>query len=106
MYHKTRLFDIIGLAAHNSLNWNMHFTKLHGVGNDFLVSIVDDVQKEGAIDELARRICDRHLGAGADGLVLADRGRGSDADFNSRIFNADGTEAEVSGNGTRCLAAF
>jgi len=106
MYHKTRLFDIIGLAADNSLNWNMNFTKLHGMGNDFLVSIVDDVQKQGAIDELARRICDRHFGVGADGLVLADRGRGADADFNSRIFNADGSEAEVSGNGTRCLAAF
>src|SRR5262245_60298582 len=84
----------------------MHFTKLHGMGNDFLVSLVDDVQKVRAVDELARRMCDRHLGAGADGLVLADNGRTAEADFNSRIFNADGSEAEVSGNGTRCLAAF
>jgi diaminopimelate epimerase len=51
-------------------------------------------------------MCDRRLGAGGDGLVLADCNRSSDADFNSRIFNADGSEAEVSGNGTRCLAAY
>src|SRR5262245_32089394 len=84
----------------------MDFTKLQGMGNDFLVSLVEDVKKVVAIDELASQICDRRLGAGADGLVLADRNRGPDLDFNSRIFNADGSEAEVSGNGTRCLAAY
>jgi len=85
---------------------NMKFTKLQGMGNDFLVSLVEDVGSVSAIDELARRMCDRHFGAGADGLVVASRNQGSDADFNSRIFNADGGEAEVSGNGTRCLAAY
>jgi diaminopimelate epimerase len=84
----------------------MDFTKLQGMGNDFLVTVVDDVKKAAATGELARRICDRHFGAGADGLILADSRPGPSADFSSRIFNADGGEAEVSGNGTRCLAAY
>jgi diaminopimelate epimerase len=84
----------------------MEFTKLQGIGNDFLVTVVDDVSSIGAINELARGICDRHFGAGADGLIVADCRQGSTADFRSRIFNADGGEAEVSGNGTRCLAAY
>jgi len=84
----------------------MEFTKLQGMGNDFLVAPVDDVDGLVAIDELARLMCDRHFGAGADGLVVTSRSRGATADFNSRIFNADGGEAEVSGNGTRCVAAY
>jgi diaminopimelate epimerase len=83
----------------------MEFTKLQGMGNDFLVAMVEDVHSVQSIDKLAVRMCDRHFGAGADGLVLGSRGTGSGADFVSRIFNADGGEAEVSGNGTRCLAA-
>ena len=79
---------------------------MQGIGNDFLVTVVDDVQKVDSVDELARRICDRHFGAGADGLIVADRRGSLNADFSSRIFNADGGEAEVSGNGTRCLAAY
>jgi len=84
----------------------MEFTKLHGMANDFLVVIVDDVQKVTGIHELSRRVCNRHIGAGADGLIIADCQHSPTADFRSRIFNADGSEAEVSGNGTRCLAAY
>jgi len=85
----------------------MRFVKLHGSGNDFL--IVDEI--DGAVIEdyrmLARDICDRHCGAGADGLVTVSTAEpGSDADFSCRIFNADGSEAEISGNGTRCAAAY
>jgi diaminopimelate epimerase len=84
----------------------MEFTKLQGMGNDFLVTMVEDANGMQSPGELAAAICDRHFGAGADGLVLASRSKESDADFVSRIFNADGGEAEVSGNGTRCLAAY
>jgi len=84
----------------------MEFTKLQGMGNDFLVTMVEDVHSIQLIDKLAVRMCDRHFGAGADGLVVASRSTESNADFISRIFNSDGGEAEVSGNGTRCLAAY
>jgi len=84
----------------------MKFTKLQGMGNDFLVTVVKDVYSTESPNKLAVRMCDRHFGAGADGLVLVSRGSSSDLDFHSRIFNADGSEAEVSGNGTRCVAAY
>lgn len=82
----------------------MHFTKLEGLGNDFIV--VDAVLvREQAIPEFARRICERHFGVGADGLLLCEMGAESGV-FRMRIFNADGGEAELSGNGLRCLAAW
>jgi diaminopimelate epimerase len=69
--------------------------KLHGLGNDFLVSFTDG----GA--GLARAACDRHEGIGADGLIVCGRAGG---DLIFRLWNADGSEAEMSGNGMRCLA--
>jgi diaminopimelate epimerase len=83
----------------------MEFWKLQALGNDFLVVDARDVDAETPLDTLARALCDRHYGAGADGLVVAGEG-GDGADCASRIFNSDGSEAEVSGNGTRCLAAW
>jgi diaminopimelate epimerase len=88
------------------------FTKLQGMGNDFLVVEIEDVASliagaSGAPPgELAIRMCSRNYGAGADGLVFVSRSTGDQADFASRIFNSDGSEAGVSGNGTRCLAAY
>lgn len=84
----------------------MRFTKVHSLGNDFLV--VDERRSKGIADrgEFATRICDRHTGVGADGLLLIsikDRDKGR---VKFRIFNADGTEAEISGNGLRCAAAY
>jgi diaminopimelate epimerase len=78
------------------------FAKGHGYGNDFLY--VTDRHVEGAaLDELARRMCDRHTGIGADGLILyTARADGA----SMRLFNADGSRAEVSGNGVRVLAAL
>src|SRR5262249_40019631 len=59
------------------------------------------------LGRLAEAVCDRHFGAGADGMIVADAGAEvAGATWTSRIFNADGGEAEVSGNGTRCLAAY
>ena len=81
----------------------MKFTKWQGIGNDFV--IVDGVRE--TIDDYASKaieICDRHFGVGADGLVIV---LPSDvADFRMRIFNSDGSEAEMCGNVTRCFARF
>jgi diaminopimelate epimerase len=84
----------------------MKFIKFHSLGNDFLIIDQDDRVEVSEIDDLARRICERHTGVGADGLLLIsikDRIKGQ---VNFRIFNADGTEAEISGNGLRCAAAY
>jgi diaminopimelate epimerase len=85
---------------------NIKFTKAQGMGNDFLIIEVEDVTNLPAASEMAREMCQRNYGAGADGIVFVTRARHRDADFASRIFNADGSEAGVSGNGTRCAAAY
>lgn len=74
------------------------FTKAHGAGNDFLLTPADRVASAD-LAAIARAICNRHTGIGADGWILM---RG----FSIRLFNADGSEAEISGNGTRCAAAL
>lgn len=74
------------------------FTKAHGAGNDFLLTWEDRLPT-GDLSAAARAICHRHTGIGADGWILVKR----DA---IRLFNADGSEAELSGNGTRCAAAM
>ena len=80
----------------------LHLTKHHGAGNDFLVSIdMDDQAPLGA--ELVRALCDRRFGIGADGVVRVLAG-GGEADLTMVLCNADGSVAEMSGNGMRCLA--
>lgn len=84
----------------------MKFSKFHSLGNDFLIVDRDEVAETGEFTNLARAICERHTGVGADGLIILsvkDPARG-EATF--RIFNADGSEAEISGNGMRCAAAY
>jgi diaminopimelate epimerase len=78
------------------------FTKASACGNDFL--IVDGGVASGDLGAISRRLCDRHNGIGADGVewLFPD----DQADASVRLFNADGSEAEVSGNGTRCVAAW
>ena len=77
------------------------FTKASACGNDFLV--VEGAYAFGDLGALSRRLCDRHRGVGADGVewLFPD----AEADARLRLFNADGSEAEISGNGTRCVAA-
>jgi diaminopimelate epimerase len=78
------------------------FTKASACGNDFL--IIDGAVAPAHIAELTRQICDRHNGVGADGVEwLFPAG---DADVEARLVNADGSDAEISGNGTRCVAAY
>jgi len=84
----------------------MRFTKLHGLGNDFLVVSPAGRAELAAPGTLARRICDRHTGVGADGLIFLSPEASEPARVGFRIFNSDGSEAEVSGNGLRCAAAF
>jgi len=81
----------------------MRFTKMHGLGNDYVYVNCFDGQVDNPI-ELAQAISDRHRGIGADGLILicpSDK-----ADVLMRIFNADGSEAEMCGNGIRCVAKY
>ena len=78
----------------------MHITKMHGLGNDFIVIVgrVDDASA------LARALCPRRLAVGADGLLLVEPSKR--ADVRMRIINADGSEAEMCGNGVRCFARY
>ena len=82
----------------------LHFTKMNGAGNDFV--LVDNRQGQLALSrETVARLCDRHRGVGADGLLAVEPAR-SGADFRMRYYNADGGEAEMCGNGARCFARF
>jgi diaminopimelate epimerase len=81
----------------------MHFTKMHGVGNDFI--ILDPGQVEGAdLPGLAQRVCDRHFGVGADGLLMP--APSEIADLKMVYLNSDGSTSEMCGNGLRCLARY
>src|ERR1043165_7929849 len=84
----------------------MRFTKFQGFGNDYLVFEDDQLARVSDLGDFARRICNRHYGAGADGIAIVQRSVEADSDFNVRIFNPDGSEAGMSGNGTRCAAAY
>jgi diaminopimelate epimerase len=79
------------------------FTKMHGIGNDFVV--LDARRHALALDDTGvRAIADRHTGVGCDQLLVLEKSKAHGADVFLRIFNADGSEAEACGNGTRCVA--
>jgi diaminopimelate epimerase len=80
----------------------MKFSKLQATGNDFI--LIDARTIEGEWSKLARTTCDHHFGIGADGLILVQDS--TSADLKMRIFNSDGSEAEVSGNGLRCFTKY
>jgi diaminopimelate epimerase len=79
-------------------------TKMHGAFNDFAVIDRRTAAELTNPEDLARRLCDRRGGVGCDGLILIEASRGADARM--RIFNADGTQAEMCGNGLRCAVRF
>jgi diaminopimelate epimerase len=81
------------------------FTKAHGAKNDFLLTWQNDVP-EGDLRAIARAICDRHTGIGADGWLIVTPPADADAEGSIELYNSDGSSAEISGNGTRCAAAF
>lgn len=81
------------------------FTKMTGLGNDYIyVNCINNNLKN--IPDLARKVSDRHFGVGADGLILIEKSENANSDFKMRIFNSDGSEAEMCGNGIRCLAKY
>lgn len=83
----------------------MEFSKMHGLGNDFVVvDCISQAGLENAVASQARFLCDRHFGVGADGVILILPSEKADARM--RIFNPDGSEAEMCGNGIRCFAKF
>ncbi|MEM2093227.1 MAG: diaminopimelate epimerase [Candidatus Bathyarchaeia archaeon] len=83
----------------------LSFWKMHGLGNDYIViDNMDGRIRSSEMPELARRLCLRRFSVGADGLIFACPSQ--NADVRMRIFNPDGTEAEMCGNGIRCLAKF
>jgi diaminopimelate epimerase len=82
------------------------FTKFHGYGNDYIVFEAGQLTEVGDLGDFARRICNRHYGAGADGIAIAVASEEDTSDFQVRIFNPDGSEAGMSGNGTRCAASY
>jgi diaminopimelate epimerase len=80
----------------------MRVTKMHGAGNDYVYTLPERERDDW--EEMARKISDRHFGIGSDGLII---GLKSDiADMRMRMWNADGSEAEMCGNGIRCLVKF
>jgi len=84
---------------------NLKFTKMQGLGNDFVV--IDAVRQQVSLTpEQVRHIADRHFGVGCDQLLVVERPVSPDADFRYRIFNADGGEVEQCGNGARCFVRF
>lgn len=86
-------------------NSQIKFTKMHGLGNDFVVidGVTQDIEMTS---ELARHIGDRHFGIGCDQILLVEPPSTPDVDFDYRIFNTDGSEVSQCGNGARCFAKF
>ena len=83
----------------------IHFTKMHGLGNDFVVMNNIDGDISLSVDEI-RKLSDRRFGIGFDQLLMVEAPYSPDLDFHYRIFNCDGTEVGQCGNGARCFARF
>ena len=83
----------------------LKFTKMHGLGNDFVV--LDGItQRIDLGTEELKRLADRHFGVGCDQILIVENASRGDVDFRYRIFNADGGEVEQCGNGARCFVQF
>jgi diaminopimelate epimerase len=84
------------------------FTKAHGAKNDFLLTWDADAPSDGddGREQAARALCERHTGVGADGWMVVSPPCDAEAEGSIRLYNSDGGMAEISGNGTRCAAAF
>lgn len=97
-------WDIASFHVYYSFMRSLEFTKMHGIGNDFI--LVDAIRQPlpQNINELAIKLCNRNFGVGADGLILALPSETED--IRMRIINPDGSEPEMCGNGIRCFALF
>ncbi|MDQ7017159.1 MAG: diaminopimelate epimerase [Gammaproteobacteria bacterium] len=83
----------------------LNFTKMHGLGNDFVVINAFETPVNLGVEQL-RFLADRHFGVGCDQILLVERAQSEQVDFRYRIFNADGSEVQQCGNGARCFARF
>ena len=81
----------------------MNFTKMHGLGNDYVYLYTEEIDKKDW-NQFAKKISDRHFGIGSDGLILISKSK--IADFRMRMFNSDGSEAQMCGNGIRCVGKY
>ena len=84
----------------------LNFTKMTGLGNDYIYIDCTNGTKLRNISQMAQKLSNRHFGIGSDGLILIDKPDNENSDFKMRIFNSDGSEAEMCGNGIRCMAKF
>jgi len=82
----------------------MNFVKMEGLGNDFIVTHVNSIEECDEITAVTKKLCDRHFGIGADGVIVLLSS--NKADFKLIIFNSDGSEAEMCGNGIRCSSIY
>jgi diaminopimelate epimerase len=85
---------------------NIPFTKMHGLGNDFVLIEEDQLSPDIDLAELAKRLCDRHFGIGADGIIVIAPPDDASCDIQFKFFNSDGSRAEMCGNGIRCFARY
>ena len=85
----------------------MKITKMQGCGNDFVILDYDEFQKANlSMEELAKRLCDRHFGIGADGMIIPKKSEDKNIDIAWYFYNSDGTVAQMCGNGMRCFAKY
>lgn len=82
-------------------------TKMQGCGNDFVVLDYAEYKKSGlSMEDLAQKLCDRHFGIGADGMIIPDTKQNGETDISWYFYNSDGTTAQMCGNGMRCFAKY
>src|SRR5260370_27886259 len=87
-------------SDHHCESMSARFTKFHGYGNDYIVFEAKQLAEAGDLTSFARRICNRHYGAGADGIAIARQSEDTNSHFQVRIFNPDASQAGMSGNDT------
>mgnify|MGYP004472835375 FL=1 len=86
---------------------NIKITKMQGCGNDFVVLDYSEYEKSGmTMSDLAKKLCDRHFGVGADGMIIPDIKPNGETDIAWYFYNSDGTTAQMCGNGMRCFAKY
>ena len=84
----------------------INITKMQGCGNDFVILDYDEYEKSGlSMEKLAQKLCDRHFGIGADGMIIPDISVDG-ADIGWYFYNSDGSTAQMCGNGMRCFAKY
>ena len=91
---------------HAALGDKVPFAKYEGLGNDFILIDNRGEEKPSLTPEQSAHLCDRNFGVGGDGVIFALKPPSEDYDFTMRIYNSDGSEPEMCGNGIRCFAQF